>query len=144
MLFIQTQSIILEHMLLLLLHFLFLILARLLLFFLRGSVTYERGLSVVMHTRQKESRETSLLPFSSLILMLFTFKNFFSFIHSFIHLMQKGLHAAVSSLIRGGMDEMYINIEEKSRFLFLTFPSSTTSSSSSSCTRFNEVEILER
>lgn len=47
-----------------------------------------------------------------------------------------------SSRIRGGMEEIYI--EEKSRFLFLTFPSST---SSSSCTRFekrfNEEEIFE-
>lgn len=72
MLFIQTQSIILEHMLQLLLHFLFLILAQFFIFsvvvILRGSVTFERGLSLSLAvvvvekkfkcTRQKESKET--------------------------------------------------------------------------------------
>lgn len=82
----------------------------------------------------------SVLPFSSLILMLFTFKKrtSLSFIHPSVH----SFNAKVFTYTwRNGRD---IYIEEKSRFLFLTFPSST---SSSSCTRFekrfNEEEIFE-
>jgi hypothetical protein len=80
--------------------------------------------------------------------MLFTFKQelFSHILHSLIH----SFNAKVCTLfihLRGGMDEREKYIEEKSRFLFLTFRRKVSSSSSSSngrafrSKRFNEEDL---